>query len=231
MKSFCRSLSVVCMVAVVLSPLTASAQRQNQNQQNLQTVTVDGKFKGMRGNQMMVQAGVAGYYVVLTSKTKVAVNGAAKADFLGPGMFVTFTSKVDKEGRVPEPVKSLKMLTPNDVIQAGSQAEGEAEGDLTPYYYAGYVRTKKGDNITLQYGKTPKETITFTVADDAEISVELVGDVRNVRLLRTDDEVKIIGKQAQAPSDRGPGVVGAEDITITLVKPLTNEKPSRGSDN
>lgn len=232
MKSFCRSLSLVCVVAVTLSPLVAHAQqRQNQNQQNLPTVTVDGKFKAMRGNQMAVQAGIANYVVLLTPKTKVAINGAAKADFLGPGMFVTFTTKVNKSGDVAEPVKSLKMLTPSDVIQAGSQAEGDAEGDLTPYYFAGYVRNKKGDNVTLQYGRTPKETVTFTVADDAEISVALVGDVRNVRLLRPEDEVKIIGKQGQAPSDRGPGYVSAEDITVTLAKPLTNEKPSKRSDN
>jgi hypothetical protein len=232
MKSFCRSLSVICVVAVALSPLTAQAQRRpNQNQQNLQTVTIDGKVKGIRGNQLLVTAGVANYLVTLQPNTKVAVNGTAKADFLGTGMFVTFTAKADKQNRVPEPVKSFKMLTPSDVIQAGSQEEGSPEGDLTPMYFAGYIRTKKGDNITMQYGKSPKESVTFTAAEDAEIAVQLVGDVRNVRLLRTDDEVKIIGKQAQAPSERGPGFVAAEDITATLVKPLTNEKPSKDKDN
>ncbi|GEM_PF-1631432 len=235
MKLLCRSLLVICMVAVVLSPLTAQAQRRpnqnpNQQRQNLPTVTVEGKFKGMRGNQMLVQAGPASYLVMLSPSTKVAVSGAAKADFLGTGMFVTFTAKADKQGRVPQPVKSLKMLTPNDVIQAGSQEEGAAEGDLTPYYFAGYIRTKKGDNITLQYGRSPKEVVTFTAADDAEISVELVGDVRNTRLLRTDDEVKITGKQAQAPSERGPGYIAAEEIAATLAKPLTNEKPSKDND-
>lgn len=232
MKSLCRSLSVICVVALALSPLTAHAQRRpNQNQQNLQTVTVEGKVKGIRGNQLLVQAGVANYVVMIQPNTKVAVNGKAKADFLATGMFVTFTAKADKQGRVPDPVKNFKMLTPNDVIQAGTQEEGSPEGDLTPMYFAGYIRTKKGDNITLQYGKSPKEAVTFTAADDAEISVELVGDVRNARLLRNEDEVKIIGKQAQAPSERGPGYVAAEDITATLVKPLTNEKPSKDKGN
>lgn len=231
MKYLWRSLALICIVTLVLSQQTAHAQRQNPNQPMLQNVTVAGKFKGMRGNQMLVQSGPAGYVVALTPQTKVAVSGTAKADFLGNGMFVTFTTKIDKEGEITEPVKELKMLTPNEVIRAGSQAEGEAEGDLTPYYFAGYIRGKKGDTYTLQFGRSAKESVTFKVADDAEISVELVGNVRNIQLLRPDDDVTIIGKQAQPPSERGPGLVGAEDITAKLVNPLTNEKPSKSANN
>ena len=45
-----------------------------------------------------------------------------------------------------------------------SLAEGEAEGDLTPYYYAGYVRTKKGDNLGMVAAL--QETVTIEQTED-----------------------------------------------------------------
>ncbi len=215
----------------LLAALPGAAWSQNQQAPKPTPVTIDGVVKGMRGTAMLVQQGPAGYVVNIPQNAKVAVNGAAKADFLGTGMFVTFSAKVNSQNEVAEPLKALKMLTPNEVIVAGSQKESEPEGDLTLYYFAGFIKTKKSDKFTMQFGKSAKESVTFEVAEDAEISVELVGDGRNVRLAKDGDGVKIIGKAAKQPDMQGPGLALAEDVTITLAEPLTNAKPTRSKDN
>ncbi len=225
-------LRLVCLGTFSLAALLpAAAEAQQQQQPKPTPVTIDGVMKGMRGTTMLVQQGPAGFLVNFTPQTKVAVNGAAKADFLAPGMFVTFSTKVNSQQAVAEPLKSLKMLTPSEIIIAGSEKEGEEKDGLTPYYFAGYIKSKKADKFTVQYGRTAKESVVFEVADDAEISVALVGDARNVRLARDGDAVKIIGKAAKQPDDQGPGLAMAEDVTITLAEPLTNAKPTRSKND
>lgn len=64
------------------------------------------------------------WYVLLQPQARVSFSASAEPSWLQPGMFVRFSAKIDKRGKLENPLTSLQVITPSNQQQPGIKPEG-----------------------------------------------------------------------------------------------------------
>ncbi|HND53372.1 MAG TPA: hypothetical protein PLV92_13275, partial [Pirellulaceae bacterium] len=133
-QTFVALLATSAVVATTASATWAQGQnpanrpRPGGNQPMREQVTGAGKIKGMQGGVMqVVGSGGEQYLVALeapqnaqqASQVQVSFQGKAEPSWLKPGMLLRFQNKVDKRGRLLDPIDSLEVLSPRPDLQVG----------------------------------------------------------------------------------------------------------------
>lgn len=111
-----RVLAALFAVAVA-SFATSPALAQNERE-TLETI---GRVMGMQGNMLQVEArdGVVWLVQLPNQMRNVTYRNTAGAKFLGPGVFVNFSGKFDKRGKMEGSVSTMKVFTPESPDQLG----------------------------------------------------------------------------------------------------------------
>ncbi|HEV7279683.1 MAG TPA: hypothetical protein VGN57_05670 [Pirellulaceae bacterium] len=197
------ALVVVASAAIFAS----SAQAQNQRE-DLETI---GRVMGMQGNMLQVEArdGVVWLVQLPTPLRNVTYRNSAGAKFLGPGVFVNFTGKFDKRGKMEGSVSTLKVFTPQspdqlgvfpDAIGAIGTGLGTAPGQTQPdqpqpggavddgpksYQVSGRVaKMARNGDMVVQAGQT-----SVTVPVDPQVEIEI--EVDTLELMRPGDTINL----------------------------------------
>jgi hypothetical protein len=158
----------------------------------------------------------------LSRNTKVAVTGTADADYLHPGLFVEFTTDLDRRGSAPNKVTELVIFTPTmqkfpGLFPAGGGGFGDAPAAkkdpnaTTSYKVMGQITSMKNDKITVN---AARGVVKFELNDSPKISV----DIADYTAARQGDKIEVKGTSAQE------GYGDASDVTIEMAKPLAGAK-------
>jgi len=227
-----RTRSIVCVVAnlslsMLYSPLFAQQQNIYQEEGTVMEAGEMGLLvSDTKSNRVWVQPNGNPNP---TMACKITVAGTAEPGFLKGGLFVRFEAKLDKQGNVKEEVTKLAVvvLSENnqlrldpDIGPGDDLKELEKKGPVN-YLIIGRLKSfKKGE---LQVA-TPEKDVKAKLAEKAEITV----DVDDLSLVAEGDKIEIKGKLQQAPGVGGvaaaPGFVFADEIKVTLAKPLAGKK-------
>jgi len=141
---------------------------------------------------------------------------------------VRFEAKLDKKGNVKEDVAKLAIvvLSENNQlmcdadIQPGEELEDLEKKGPVNYLIIGRLKSfKKGELLVA----TPVKDIKAKLADKPEITL----DVDDLTLVNEGDKIEIKGKLRRAfgaAAAATPGFVLADEIKVTLAKPLVGKK-------
>jgi hypothetical protein len=190
------------------------------------------------------------WMVWVAPEAKIHVVGTAEADFVRPGMFIRFTTEVDKrtKGRITEKVEELTIFTPfrgpSDAVGLWPEGTGPADGKEgatesddpfggVPDDQAAGGRPPMSQLYTIagqitgnRRGRMTVDTgrgvFRFELADEPKIAVDIVDYI----YAKKGDKVSI---------PRGKKYIGqigramAEELKIKLSEPLTTtkKKPAR----
>ena len=195
-------------------------------------VTLDGTVLSISSSEIEVMVsppgkgshrrGPRGKWIVVTQpKTAFTVNGEAKADYLKPGLTVRFNAEnaakaetlQDKVGELtivalphskppPAAAKNVKPPTVKAPDLSDASAATEVVGHLGP--------SSEKQWMVRAHGKP----LHFDLADDAKIKVS----VNDGRLIAVGDKVLVHGEMIR------PGSCVADDMRVTLAKPLSGPK-------
>jgi hypothetical protein len=214
----------------------------------VQSVSIDGKLiKATRAQIAMVDdKGNKPWLVTLLPVTKILVSGTAKLDYLKAGLIIEF--KADFDGKnVKDKVGDLTIVTLSPEKSLGAYPEGggpaaakAAAEKLTPekrgtkpaksadaaekkdpadaadakrYQFVGKIKGVKENHLSVDAGN---KKVQIDLADDAKISVA----VTDLAFAVQGDEISVKGKDYRGTS----GACLADDVKITMAKPLSNPK-------
>ncbi len=175
--------------------------------------------------------------------TQVAVEGEAEVSYLRPGVFVQFTGALNKKGLLTAPVKEIEIFSAEGRSTLGLFAAGDSGSAARPvrnpgagtYVIKGKVASFKGDELVVIAGRT-------------KISAKLDESLETIKVNLDDPSIAQTGDAVKVKAwyyDRGkpnplfsrPGTAKAQEITITLAKPLAGtmrrarpaDKPARAT--
>ncbi|HEV3004725.1 MAG TPA: hypothetical protein VGX78_09695 [Pirellulales bacterium] len=157
----------------------------------------------------------------------VEVTGTAETSFLKPGLLVRFHVKLEK-GNVEGDVAALEIVTLSEKVQLGLNHEpvpGKTLKELEkagPVDYIAVGRVKSFKNGLLQVSTGGDKDLKVKLSETAEVKV----DVDDLSFASSGDTVEIKGRITQLPFNGGevPGRVVADEMKVTLAKPLTGKK-------
>jgi hypothetical protein len=232
-----RTMLVVACLATF--PLAARAQYANRVAQarfqqmraqimQMQVVDVKGTVDEVDDGALKVKCEDQQYVVtLLPTFSHVQCSGTADRSFLKPGVLVKFEGEFDKKGQAKEPIEQLAIVTESETSQPGihsdapvdeeEQPRANRKGQTETYVVVGTIKMIK--DTQMQVVTEEEKPIRLQLAKDAEIKVE----VDDYSLASSGDEITIKGRQAVAPLGQQPGQIYAEEVTITLAKPLESD--------
>jgi hypothetical protein len=234
-------------VLVVGVGLLASAQQQellaqapSKFQAPPQSVAFEdneGTFEGAHGDIVQIRDSKSeAWYLQANADTKITVKGEAEEDCLRPGVFVELNGEVDKKWLLSEPVSEITIFAISGKPTVGlfppSDPAEPASEDAKPVRNAGpgkyrirakLVLFKDGEIVMLAgnrriVGDVAEKLTVNLHLDDLSIAQE--GDKLEVKAWYYDPH-------KPAPLLNRPGKALAEEIVVTLSKPLTSGKKSR----
>jgi len=169
-------------------------------------------------------------YVMPQYLKSLSVKGTAEPSAIKQGMGIRFVGKMDEKGVVADKVTELYLVTHEgplsecaigeDTEFAGTIVSNDSKGNIKATIN-GVKKEVKGEKELIT--KRVK-LVTFQVADDAKISV----DLKDISLARANDTVTVVGKQVKNNNVDNPFHIIAEVLTIELTEPLSGlkRKPS-----
>lgn len=169
-------------------------------------------------------------YVMPQYLKSLSVKGTAEPSAIKQGMGIRFVGKMDEKGVVADKVTELYLVTHEgplsecaineDTEVAGTIVSNDNKGNIKATIN-GVKKEVKGEKELIT--KRVK-LVTFQVADDAKISV----DLKDISLARANDTVTVVGKQVKNNNVDNPFHIIAEVLTIELTEPLSGlkRKPS-----
>ncbi len=155
--------------------------------------------------------------------TTVSVSGEAEVDYLRPGLTIQFENELDKKGQLINPIAEIELLPDKSAL--GLFAADDDGADSRPirnpepgaYRIRGKLSAAKAKQITVSIGG---RRYTGALSDEVKIkfssddpSMADVGDTVKVKAWYFDNTKPISAMNI-------PGRAIAEDISITLEKPL-----------
>lgn len=171
---------------------------------------------------------------LLPGKTSVHVTGEADVSFLRPGQFVRFVGEIDEKGALQGDLDELEIFTPVGKVSPGLYEPG-ASDDAKPLrkFAAGSyeVRAKLGSvkDGQLTVGVGSKKVIG-KLADAVKIKVSF----NDVGYVGEGDKIEVAGWYSERdgrpnPAQMMPGRGFAEELTVTLARPLEGSKKTRAA--
>ena len=246
-RTSCASWLILGLLVISLSPPPALARMWRREayprvpnsaskQPTAESVTVEGTIQGITSAQIEVLCDTPakkgkslnknaphGKWTVSTPHdTPIRVVGEAKLDYLRPGLLVQFTAKAEDQ-EVKEPIHELTIVTAATAHAAslGGQT-GNKHGPDEP------APGTKASKITGQLGHfhdnrwpvhVGDKTLLIELADNVKIKVALSGR----RLVGSGDKIVVHGEMIHGK----PGACVADDVQVTLSKPLSAPKGQR----
>ena len=146
-------------------------------------------------------------------------------------MTVRFDGEIDKKGNLQAEIKELEIFTPQGKNALGLFSDKSAAARPVgkpapgPYEIRAKVTSLKDHEITLAAGS---KKVFGSVADDVAVKVSS----EDFGYVHEGDGVKVTGwyNPANKAASGKPGQAVADELTITLAKPLVaTKKPSRAS--
>ena len=162
-------------------------------------------------------------------QSKIEVTGTAEAGFLRPTLTVRFEGEIDKKGYLQSEITELEIFTPQGKNALGLFANdgptAKPIGKAAPgkYQIRGKITSLKEHDIAFAAGS---KKIFGTLAENVEVKVSS----EDFGYVHEGDEVKITGwyNPANKAAAGKPGQAFADELTITLAKPLVAaKKPAR----
>jgi hypothetical protein len=185
-----------------------------------------GTLEGYQQGYMKIRDSKSELWLLkIVPETAITVVGEAEIDYLRPGLSIEFSGQLDKKLALAKPIEEIEIINPKGKPALGLFAEGDDGADSKPARNPGpgpyRVRAKlanyKDGELTVAIGS---RRITGSLADEVKISftsndpsVAAVGDAVEVKAWYYDN-----GKPLAALNRAG--TAWAEEITITLAKPL-----------
>ncbi len=164
----------------------------------------------------------------LVPETKVTVVGEAESECLRPGRFVQLTGQIDKKGTLTKEVDEIEIFSAQGKSSLGLFPEAESEPASKPMLKAGagtyrikgkLASFNKQGELVIMAGN---RKITGSVGADLKVTLNLddptlgqVGDKVEVKAWYYDPN-------RPNPAMNQPGKALAEEVTITLAKPLAH---------
>jgi hypothetical protein len=231
------------LLAVAVWTASEAACAQFVAPQNSLSFEDKGTLEAIQGEAMQMRDSKSEPWLLsIGADTKVTVEGEAERDCLRPGLFVQFTAKINKKGRLEEPLSEIEITSAQGKASMGIFPADDVEG-LKPvraltagsYLVKGKLATFRDDELLVIAGR---HRISGAVsADDLKVKLNL----EDTSLAQPGDEVKVkawyydTGRPNLNLARRGNAM--AEEITITLAKPLESggkkprqtERPARAS--
>ena len=212
---------------VVLYPMFANAQGLAGKRLKKKPLRVSGTIVRMRAPfvELQTKAGKTWLVQVKAEPADVLFEGEAQREWLRPKMWVRFTGRVDRRGKVQQPIRELYVFAPRAGYRVGlfrepdlDEPNPEDEENVSRpknYLIAGQLLRMEQNELLVIAGR---RKIRAELAEEVTLSVELA----DYRLARTGDKVAIKGWFYQV------GRAVAEEITITAKKPIqAKPKPEK----
>jgi hypothetical protein len=201
--------------------------KRGPNQAEPKSWEGEGTVEAVQGGAVKLTSSRQELWIAKTvpGQSKVLVEGTAEPDFLRPGLSVKLSGTIDKKGTLDGEIAALEIFSPHGKGDIGLFLSGEDKPARNPgpgtYDIRGKVASFKEGLLTVTAGG---KRITGKLADAAEIKVNLdqlsfaqQGDAIRVKLWFAEGA-------GPNPQQQRPGDAVAEEITITLAKPLTGTK-------
>ncbi len=215
----------------------------------LQPAYLEGTITSVTANQivMTTKNDSKTWTVYSEPETMARVTGQAKADFLKPGLIVKFEAELDGQNGAKDKISELSILTlskenPLGVFPPGSTphgAAGSASGgkpSSKPSESHGFGATAESTFGASQMSKVVGQitavhdekltvhagtkTVRGEFAADPQIHVTLHVALSDPKFISAGDRISVHGTKVQGK----PGICEADDVKITLAKPLTGPK-------
>jgi hypothetical protein len=222
---------------------SAAARAQFTAPQNSLSFEDTGTLEAIQGDVMQIRDSKSEPWLLsIVNDTKVTVEGDAEKECLRPGVFVKFTAELDKKGAIREPIKEIELTSALGKASVGVFPEDDTDG-LRPvrtlsagkYLFKGKIASLKEDDLMVLAGRHK----IYAKLSDEDLSVKLNVDDFSFAQPEAGDAVKVkawyydIGRPNLNLAR--PGKAMAEEVTITLAKPLAaggkkprqTERPSR----
>jgi len=225
----------------------------------LQPAYLVGTITSVTANQIVMTTNDSKTWTVYSVPDATAVvTGKAKPDFLKPGLIVKFTAELDNQNATKDKVREMSIVPlskenpvgvfPPDWAPQGAPGTGgkpaskSSESDAfaaaaeskfgasQKSKVVGRITSVHGDRLTLHAGT---KTVRCDLTADPQIHITLHVSLSDPKFISAGDGVSVRGTKVQGK----PGVCNADDVKITLAKPLTGRKkkhtpsPSQGKPN
>jgi hypothetical protein len=161
----------------------------------------------------------------IVAETKITIEGEAERDYLRPGLAVQFTGKIDKKGALQKPLGEIELFSPKGKLSIGLFPEGDDGPDAKPdrtgsggtFHIKGKLISFRDGELVVSAGS---RKISGQVADEFTVKVNL----DDPSVAQNGDTVKVkawyYDNSKPMPALNRLGKARAEEITITLAKPL-----------
>jgi hypothetical protein len=167
------------------------------------------------------------WMVEVKPDSKVEVTGTAEPAYLRSGLHVRFEGEMDKKGNLQADIDELEIFTPQGknglglFTDSSPTAKPIAKAAPGKYQIRAKVVSLKDHEITLVAGS---KKLFGKVAEDCTVKVAS----EDFMYVQEGDAVKIDGwyNPANKAAAGKPGQVSADEVTITLTKPLVATKKS-----
>jgi len=238
-----RVLFALCMLFGLSTGAYAQPGRFPQPQ--TEPFAADGVIQAIaQGRIQILTNSNQNWLIFLDEKTVMHVTGTAEADFLRPGLFVRFSTALDKRGNAQGQVGQLTIFTPSRQQFPGVWPEGgmggnpqnpaegggfgrgfgDAGGGLgaasaSVYTVAGQIQGIRKNRMTVNYGRG---LVQVELAENVAIKV----DFADYSVAKKGDRISV--KKGKMIPGR-MGFARASELTIELSDPLTfgTKKPVR----
>ncbi len=223
-----RTVLSACILLLTVA-IAADAQvvyRRRRPQPRTDPVSIDGTIERITPSLIQAVDGKDQRPWVIASQrnTRVRVMGSATLDFLKPGMIVEFHAQADEKGAIKDKVSELTIVTPtSESLPAAGESgnakkkaagkEKAAETADSSASMAGQVRARHNRNLSIHVGN---KLTQIELSDDPKINIA----VDNAAWAARGDKIVVKGKMLHG----NPGFCEADEVTITLVEPLTGGK-------
>lgn len=226
---------VAPLVLAALCATTALGQNAKPMKENVRAAGTI-KDAGM-GMLHVVGAGGDQWLVKLEANPRnVSFVGTAEPSWLQPGLLVRFSGRIDRRGKLVDPIGMMSVISLREGYQIGIMPEGgrgkdgpglfeEPKPEKTPVkkpagppepiaiLVIGRLTTIKNGKFTIDAGG---KQLKGELEEDARISI----DVADLSWVRAGDKVELQGWAY--PQQKN--LVHAQDITITASTPLASDK-------
>lgn len=224
--------AAVALSLVVCSP--GLAADETNRPPGAEALAATGKIQAVSDDVVRVKVSDTDTWLVhITGETKLEVTGTAEPGYLRTGMHVRLSGEIDAKGNLQGEIESLAVFTPQGKNALGLFDEKDTGPNAKPVkkvaagtyqIRAKVLSVKDKDLVLLAGGKKIYGTLT------AEPEVKVVAE--DLAMVQDGDEATIAGwyLPADKAAAQKPGQAMAEELTITLAKPLVAaKKPARAA--
>ncbi len=219
-------LSGVIVLAVSTPTWAEPADTQFPAPPNSLSFEDTGTLEGFQDGYLQIRDSKTDLWILkVAPETKILVEGEAETDYLHPGLSIQFTGELDKKGMLAKAIDAIEIVHAPGKQALGLFAAGDDDPDARPvrnptpgsYRIRGKLAAFRNGALTVAIGS---RRLAGTLAD--KVAIKIACD--DPSIAQVGDAVKVkawyYGDSKPIPALNRAGRALAEEITITLAKPL-----------